>query len=421
MKTLTAPFGPGPASGNGHARIQKALLPQVAGLGRGEALPRVCLYTDSDVFAGTEAHILELALAMKRLGVPVRIAAPVPSALAQRAGVAGLRLLPIAKRGLVDVLAIRTLRGLLLDGQIDLVHAHNGRTALAAAAAVWSAGRGAALATQHFLEPNHTRQTGLKRQLSRVAHEWVAQHIHAHIAISHAVLESMLQRHETPAARISVVPNGISPIDKETLAAPEAVRRSLDVAEDSPLIVCAARLEPEKNIACLIRAMQKVVMHEPRAMCLVLGEGSLTEELARLIAAQGLAQRVRLLGFRADALAIMNAADLFVLPSLAEPFGLVLVEAMALGKPVVATNAGGPREIVEHEKSGLIVRPNDAEDLAEAIRRLMERPELRQQMAAAGYARFRNCFTADRMARSVLAIYQRAIRASRPSQTGAAG
>jgi glycosyltransferase involved in cell wall biosynthesis len=153
--------------------------------------------------------------------------------------------------------------------------------------------------------------------------------------------------------------------------------------------------------------MEKIHADFPAACCLILGEGNLHGSLKKQIESANLTDSVRLLGFRSDALSILAAADLFVLPSLAEPFGLAIVEAMALSKPVIATNAGGPREIVEHQVTGLIVAPNDPEDLANALRKMLSDPDYRRQLAANGYARFKQHFTSDRMARSMLDVYQR--------------
>lgn len=420
MSFLSAAFGPTTNGNGGYSKILggvPGVAPDLVPNPAIELLPRVCLYTDSDVYAGTESHILELARGLRLLGVPVTIAAPVPSALVSRAEPLGIRILAIPKQGLLDVAAIRIFRRLLIDGQLDVLHAHNGRTAMAAALAVRAAGAGGgvAIATQHFLEPNHSRHTGLKGQISRFAHEWVARRIHAHVAISEAVRESMIDRQEVPPARITVVLNGISPVDPSTLLPAATVRQNLGLSAATPLIVCMARLEREKNIETLIAAMPKVLAQVPDAQCVILGDGARFDALHAQIIASGakVSSNVRLLGFRSDALSILAAADIFVLPSLAEPFGLAIVEAMALGKPVIATRAGGPREIVTHGQTGLVVTPEDPAELSAALLTLLLDRPLRESMAAAGIVRFRNHFTAERMSRGMLTLYQRVVKTTR--------
>ena len=116
-----------------------------------------------------------------------------------------------------------------------------------------------------------------------------------------------------------------------------------------------------------------------------------------------------MLGYRNDPLSIMRAGDLFVLPSLAEPFGLVLLEAMALGKPVIATNAGGPREIVRPGETGMLVPPATPAALAEAICSLIAAPAQALRMGEAGQDAVPGCYTRERMARATAALYRQAV------------
>jgi len=370
---------------------------------------RVILFTDADVFAGTERHMLDLARGLRAVGAAVSLACPSPSALEDAARAEDLPFLPIQKRGLLDRGAVHVLARLLKSGRADIVHAHNGRTALAAAAAVRLAGRGRCVMTQHFLEPNHTAQRGPKALLSGLAHRWVVGRMSRILAISEAVRAAMIARKEVPEAKITVIPNGISAPDAGLRERAAATRQSLGVAADAPLVVCAARLEAEKDVGSLVTAMDKVRASAPAARCLIAGQGSLRPALEQQIQGLGLGDVVRLLGFRADALALIAAADLFVLPSLAEPFGLALLEAMALGRPVIATRAGGPLEIVEAGVTGLLVPPASPGALAEAIRRLLSDPAAARHLGETGRARFAAKFTAERMARATLAVYEETV------------
>lgn len=372
-------------------------------------LPRVILLTDADVFAGTERHMLDLARGLRAAGVPVTLACPSPSALEDAARKEDLPFLAIQKRGLLDRAAVRTLAGLLRSGDADVVHAHNGRTALSAALAVRRGGRGRCVMTQHFLHPNHATQRGPKALLSGLAHGWVTRQMSVIIAISEAVRAATLARGEAPDGKITVIPNGIAALDAGPPDVARETRRSLGVAPNAPLVVCAARLEAEKDLASLVVAMSAVRDALPAARCLIAGDGSLRDALEQQIQRLGLAGVVQFLGFRPDAPALIAAADLFVLPSLAEPFGLALLEAMALGKPVVATRAGGPLEIVEDGETGLLVPPSSPGDLAEAIVRLLSDPATARRLGENGRSRFTDRFTSDRMARATRAVYQRAV------------
>jgi len=202
-----------------------------------------------------------------------------------------------------------------------------------------------------------------------------------------------------------VVPNGITAPDAGNAA---ETRQSLGINAETPLIVCAARLEREKDVVSLISAVKIVRETIPNVCCLVAGEGAERNALAAQIGALGLEDSVALLGFRADAPALMAAADVFVLPSLAEPFGLVLLEAMALGRPVAATRAGGPLEIVVDGETGFLVPPSSPDALAEALNKLIADPALARQMGENGQARFQAQFTVSKMAQATLAVYRSA-------------
>lgn len=374
---------------------------------------RVLLLTDSDVFAGTERHIYDLAQALRAdfssgnaVGAPieVRVACPVPAPLAACCSDAQIGVVAIPKRGLVDFNAVRILRRALKSRRIDIIHAHNGRTALAAALAVTLARRGRFLMTQHFLTPNHATQSGVKGAVSAVAHAWVSRRAAKFVAISGAVRDTMLERGEVISEKIVVVLNGVPDAANRVLDSRQSTRENFGAGE-RPLVVCAARLASEKGLETLISAIEIVRQSCPEVLCLVAGEGDLHDALQQQIDAAQLGENFRLLGFQDNVFPLVRAADLFVLPSLNEPFGLSIIEAMALEKPVVATRAGGPLEIVADEESGILVAPSNAAEMARAISRLLDDETLRAQMGVTARARYCELFTAKRMAHEMAKTY----------------
>ena len=373
---------------------------------------RVLLLTDSDVFAGTERHILELAEGLRQCGVAVTIGCPRPSALAERAAASELPVVVIQKGGAIDMPAIRKLKAMFNAGEVDLVHAHNGRTGLSAAVSATLAGSGACIVTQHFIEPGRLRQNFVQRTIRTFAHRWTNSRITRFIAISEAVRVGMVSREDARPERITIIPNGISiPKGESTLDATR-VRREFGIPAEAPLIVCVARLEREKDIPTLVAAMARVAGEQPTARCLIVGEGSARRELERQLTRTRLEKTVILTGFRPDSISFIDAADVFVLPSLAEPFGLVILEAMALGKPVIAANAGGPREIVLHGETGLLVEPSQPDDMAAGLVRLIGDPVTRNRMGERGRLRFFEKYTTLQMARATLGVYEQALGVS---------
>ncbi len=371
---------------------------------------RVLLFSDADVFAGTERHMFDLAKGLNAEGIETRIGSPTPSILKDRADSAGIGHVCIQKRGLIDRAAIKQLVQLLKNKEIDIIHAHNGRTMLSAAIAVTLARTGKAAATQHFLDPDHAAKTGVKSMIYHSAHAWVSSRLSGYIAISDAVRDTMLSRKEAPPEKITVIHNGMYPVDILNQTPPAEVRASLNIPSDHLLIVSAARLEQEKNIVTLISAVEQVRRKHPNVTCLIAGSGTLEGELKSQITNMNQEANIRLLGFREDAISLIGACDLFVLPSVAEPFGLVLLEAMALGKPVIATDAGGPKEIVVSGSTGNLVPPSDPAAMATAIEHFIEHRSDLERMGKRGKERFNELFSAKTMSQRIAAFYEKILK-----------
>jgi len=371
--------------------------------------PRVLLFTDSDAFAGTERHILDLAASLPGQGVGVGIACPAPSPLADRAVNMGIPVTPIAKRGLLDKIALKSLRSLFKQNSVDVIHVHNGRTAMLAAIAHRLARCGHCVSTQHFITPSRVNRKGIKAVLSRMAHGWVAGQTDRFIAISRAVERGMAERDDGQPGRIFIIPNGISDFDPGSITPAATVRQELGISPQAPLIVSATRLAPEKAVDSLIDAMAQLRTSHPTACCAIAGEGSERAALANRIEHLGLGDSIRLLGFRDDVASLIAACDVFVLPSVNEPFGLVLLEAMSLSRPVVSTAAGGPLEIIEEASTGLLVSPRRPDALADAIGRLLSDKPAAQEMGRRGRLHFEKHYTAGAMAAATAAVYRRAV------------
>ena len=367
---------------------------------------RILLFSDSDVFAGTERHILELACGLSVLGCPPIIACPGHGELARRAGASAISVLPVPKCGRIDWPAALWLRNALRQDKFDLIHVHNGRTALIAALAIGLAGRGACVATQHFVQPARASRRGIARMASRWLHAASDRRVVRYIATSQAVRQGMLDRRETTPDKVAVILNGIGPIDTASLDPASSVRQRLHLAPGAHLVLYVGRLEPEKGVADLVEAMQLVAADDHGVRCVVAGSGSEHSAINQQIKRAGLEQVVRLIGFQLDVASLINAADVFVLPSLAEAFGLVLVEAMQFAKPVVATRSGGPAEIVVDGETGILIAPSRPHELAQAINKLLRDETLRQRMGLAGRERFAAQFTSRHMAAATLAVYR---------------
>lgn len=232
---------------------------------------------------------------------------------------------------------------------------------------------------------------------------------HGVIAVSQHTADHMVTEEQAPREKLHVVLNGI---DFGRVRLPEnydreRARREF-VDEGTHLLLIAARLHPEKGYEHLFEAMAKL---KPRfngkLRLLVAGKGALLDHYQQMVRSLGCDDVVTFLGFRKDLPDLMAAADLFVLPSVAEAFGLVLAEAIYLGVPVVATRVGGVPEIVDDEVDGRLVPPADSQALADAIADLLQTPSQLMSLAGNGRDKVIRRFRFEEMVRSYEAVYER--------------
>ncbi|WP_376790593.1 glycosyltransferase [Thermoflexus sp.] len=206
---------------------------------------------------------------------------------------------------------------------------------------------------------------------------------------------------------VPLIPNGI-PVAEYSLG--EDVRKAWRAregyAEEDVLLVSVARMSPPKNHPLLIRAFATVACRDRRLRLLLVGDGPLRPELEDQVRVLGLENKVRFLGVRSDVPEILATADVFVLSSEWEGNPLSVMEAMAAGKPVIATAVGGVPELVEDGVSGLLVPPADAGALAEAIWKVVDDPELRVRMGCAAFRRAKERFDVGVMVRGYEALYE---------------
>jgi glycosyltransferase involved in cell wall biosynthesis len=228
------------------------------------------------------------------------------------------------------------------------------------------------------------------------------------IAVSQHTAEHMVSAESAPPEKIRTVLNGID-FERVQLSSPEApARLRWELGHGNAyLVLMVGRLHPEKGYEFLFEAMAKLKGRLDRPIrLLVAGTGDLEDCYRRLVQSLGCGDIVQFLGFRRDVADLMAAADLVVLPSVAEAFGLVLTEALYVGTPVVATRVGGIPEIVNDGVDGLLVPPADSEALASSIGGLLHDPERRRRMAGSGRQKVRERFQFEHMVRSYEAIYE---------------
>jgi len=234
----------------------------------------------------------------------------------------------------------------------------------------------------------------------------VSAGVHRYVAVSEEVARRMATCFGLSPGKLRVIYNGIDP---GPFGGPPDVRLRAALTGDPhrPLVLTLARLAPQKGLDTLVAAAQLL----PEAVFAVAGDGPERGALEAQAATLGLADRMRFLGHRQDVPALLDSCDVLVLPSLFEGLPLAVLEAMAAGKPVVASRIGGTDEAVLDGVTGLLVPPSDARALARAVREVLSDPPLARRLGAAGRARVQAEFSARRMVSAVEATYDEVLAA----------
>jgi glycosyltransferase involved in cell wall biosynthesis len=213
-------------------------------------------------------------------------------------------------------------------------------------------------------------------------------------------------------SRITVIPNGIDMSRFISRADPIALRRSLGIADHTRLVVVVSRLHRLKGIEDFLDAAAVVAARHADVRFLVVGEPSpvgnreYLDALSSRAARLGIADRVIFTGLRDDVPALLSAADVSVMPSLNEALSNVLLESMAAGAPVVATDVGGTAEALQHEHSGLLIPPKNPAAMAAAINRLLANPPLACELGARARQVIVERFSLNRMVADTAAVYE---------------
>jgi glycosyltransferase involved in cell wall biosynthesis len=232
------------------------------------------------------------------------------------------------------------------------------------------------------------------------------------VTVTERVRRDVLARGIGRPDRVVVVPLGLD-LDRMRGAPARRgeLRRELGLAEATPLVGIVARLVPIKAHETFLQAAQAMAPARPDAVFLVVGDGERRAALVEMAGQLGIADRVRFLGWRADLERLYADLDVVVLTSKNEGSPVAVIEAMAAGRPVVSTRAGGVEDVVAHGETGLVVEVGDAGAVARAVLHLLEDPAEAARLGAAARAAVLPRFSSDRLVADIDALYQRLLAA----------
>ena len=346
---------------------------------------------------GGQNQVLVTVLGLRSAGHRAMLVAHPNGELRTRAA-EGLELLPLAPRTEMDLSAAWRLSRALKQLRPDVVHAHDPHAVAMSALAL-------SMSTQPKRAPLVASRRVDFRLKGNALSRWKYDQVDCFICASEAIRQ-MLIADGIAEARTVTVHEGID-LARVGAAPRAALHQELWLPHDAPIVGNVAALVPHKGQRHLIDAAVQVLRHEPDARFIIVGEGELRPALEHQIRQHHLEKHVMLTGFRPDVLSLHKAFDIFVMSSVTEGLGTSLLDAMACGKPVVATRTGGIPEVVRDGETGLLVPPRDHDAMAAAIVQLLQDRALRERMGAAGLARVQKQFNAEAMVKETLRAYRR--------------
>jgi len=328
----------------------------------------------------------------------------------------GMRVIPFPHlvqplRPLQDLLALAGLACFLRRVPYHIVHTHNSKAGFVGRLAARIAGVPVIVHTVHgfaFHDQEPYPRRWLFRMLERAASHWCDRMIF----ISQPLLDWALREKVTEEKKTVKIYSGIEL--NRFLPVPEAerdrLRRKWGIGTEEPVIGMVSKLWEGKGHATLIQAFQGIREEMGNARLVIVGEGYLQDSLVKQVEGLGLAGSVLFTGFLSNPAEIMAAFDVAVLPSLFEGMGRVLLEAMAMERPVVASRAGGIPDLVEDGVNGFLVNPGDVSDLRAALTQILKDRNLALRMGREGRKKIHHDFSADQMVHSIDQLYRELLR-----------
>jgi glycosyltransferase involved in cell wall biosynthesis len=313
----------------------------------------------------------------------------------------GVPVTVLGRRGKVDLGFIFRIARWFRQERVDVVHTHLFTADSFGRVAARLAGVRAVFSTAH----NTVVCEGKTRKAVHRALSWISTRV---IACSEEVGRVMREEDHLRASRLVVISNGIN-VDRLAGARGEGVRAEFSVPEKELLIGVIGRLHPAKGHSDLFAALARLRKDGLKPTCLVIGSGNSRDELEAESKKLGLTDQVVFTGQRSDVPRLLAGLDILAMPSRWEGLPIALLEAMAMSRPIVATRVSGIPDVIHDGDSGLLVPPSAPEALAEALRRLLTDPALRERLGKRAYTTMRERFDVARTAKAYEGLYAAAL------------
>jgi len=240
---------------------------------------------------------------------------------------------------------------------------------------------------------------------------WATYEADRVIVCSHSMKEEICNHFNLPEKKIDVIPNAIDSSKYQISVDRGAIRQRYGVGWGEKLILCVGRLVPQKGVEYFIRAIPQIAQRHPEAKYIIVGEGWSRDILEAEAKATGHADKIRFTGFASDreVINLMTSADALIVPSIYEPFGIVALEGMATGVPVVASKVGGLAEIIDHEKTGLFVYPRNIDSIAWGIDKILSDPDHARWLTKNAKEKLHKAYSWEAVAMKTVEVYRKVV------------
>jgi glycosyltransferase involved in cell wall biosynthesis len=360
-------------------------------------------------FGGGGIVIIDLARAARAAGYDVAVLTTDPTFQRkleeERIEFVDLDVIRRPIRPLWDLLGLFRLWRYLRRAKPDLVHTHTSKGGFVGRIAARMAGIRAIIHTVHgFAFHEHSpfvERTvyGLLERLAAPAGDLIVTVSEHHLEVAHTL---RLERR----ARLMAIPNGLDPHRVEPTRPRSDIRSGLQLDPEVVAVTVIGRLADQKGVDHLIEAVARLGEDSrSRIRVLLAGDGPSRDRLQQQVAVLAMGRYVEFLGFRDDVADLLSAADVFVLPSMREGLSISLLEAMAAGKPIIATSIGSIREVTGDGACAVLVPPGDTEALVGALEKLITEPDFRHDLGERAQRRFERSYTLERATNAYLTQY----------------
>jgi glycosyltransferase involved in cell wall biosynthesis len=353
-----------------------------------------------------------LAQGLVRTGHEVRLAAVGDTPLDKNLGSSPVERNFFSGKGYIDPASITKLKRWMGQNAIDVVHTHYSRD-------LWYLVPALKLGSHNNIPLVLTKHIGTMKPKCDPLHRWLYQRVDAVIAISRVIQRNILETHPVSPDKVVLLPNGVDTTrffpDRSRR---ERARKELGIPPDIPVIGIAGRLAWWKGYREFLQMSRRILERYPHVRFLAVGGPTVGEEeeaeaIHKFASSLDLDHQVIFTGFQDDMPSMYSAMDLFVYPAYAEAFGLVLIEAMATGLPVVAAGCDGIPEIVEDGKTGKLVPARDTGGLTDAVMHLLTDRDLAGSYGEAGLSRVREHFDFMQNVKKTVTLYYNLIKKRR--------